>query len=79
MSKSYRCCEQLFESYEGIRTHLEQAHGVDVKAQQFIKLEQTHIDAPEWHSTSYLWTCDKVEFVEMVYLKREKNDPMRGM
>jgi hypothetical protein len=78
MSKSYRCCEQSFESYEGIRTHLEQVHGVDVETQQFTKSMVRHVDGRDWYSTTYRWTCDKVTFIQTVASGREKNDPMRG-
>lgn len=76
----YYCvtCQIGFDSKAEMIKHVVNAHGIDVKKQQFTKSMVRHVDGRDWYSTTYRWTCDKVTFIETATSSREKNDPMRG-
>lgn len=78
MSSKYQCCDLSFENYSEMVAHLSDAHGVDVKTQQFTKEFISHVDALDWYSDTFRWTCDKVTFTQMTLSIRERDCPMRG-
>jgi len=73
---SYFCCAFLIHSKPLLIAHLELAHGVDCKTQEFQERMIEHVDGKNWYSTTYQLSCDKVSFTKTVKCERDKDDLM---